>query len=88
MGGKANAADATLLYLQALELLRRRGMEKPAWVTPGEFVRQLPPSAALPVVENLTRAYHDFRFGGRQEAAPRMVALLEELEQKLETTAP
>jgi transglutaminase-like putative cysteine protease len=85
--GKANAADATLLYLQMLDLLRRRGIEKPAWVTPAEFVRQLPASPAAPLVDNLTRVYHDVRFGGHREEAPRMVELLAELEQALETTA-
>lgn len=85
--GKAKAADATLLYLRMLDLLRRRGIEKPAWVTAGEFVRQLPASPAAPLVDDLTRVYHDVRFGGRRDEAPRMVELLAELEQALETTA-
>jgi transglutaminase-like putative cysteine protease len=81
--GKANAGDATLLYLRMLELLRRRGFEKPAWITPGEFVLQLPPELPSPLVADLTRAYQDVRFGGHQEQATRMVSLMEELERAL-----
>lgn len=87
MSGKASPADATLLYLRMLELLRRRGLEKPAWITPGEFVRQLPPSPAVPLVEDLTRAYNDFRFGGHNDAGPRIVTLLAALEEKLEAVS-
>lgn len=85
--GKASPADATLLYLRMLELLRRRGIEKPPWVTPSEFVRQLPSSHATPLVEDLTRAYNDVRFGRHNEAAPKMVSLLAALEETLEAPA-
>ncbi len=78
--GEAQASDATLLYLHMLTLLSRRGIEKPAWATPIEFARCLPASEVAPVVEDLTSAYNDLRFGGRREAAGRMVALLEQLE--------
>ena len=47
-----------------LDMLRRRGVEKPAWLTPGEFARSVPLSAASPVVEQITAAYHDLRYGG------------------------
>ena len=78
--GQAEASDATLLYNRMLSLLARRGLEKPAWVTPVEFVRSMPASDLAPVVEDLTYAYNDLRFGGRRDAAGRMIALLEQLE--------
>jgi hypothetical protein len=63
-----------------LTILQRRGLEKPAWLTPSEFARLLPPSPAATVVEDFTVAYNDLRFGGNPSAAPRMVGLLAELE--------
>lgn len=78
--GEADASDATVLYQRMLNLLARRGVEKPAWLTPWEFARVLPPSEFSPVVEDLTVAYNDLRFGGRRDAAPKMVMLLEQLE--------
>jgi hypothetical protein len=79
--GEAEASDATVLYGRMLHFLERRGFEKPAWITPLEFARKLPSSELTPVVEDLTSAYNDLRFGGRREAAARMVTLLEQLEQ-------
>ena len=78
--GQARADDATLLYRRMLELLRRRGYQKPAWFTPGEFARTLPPSDLAALVEQFTEAYNALRFGGRVEAAPRLSELLERLE--------
>lgn len=78
--GQAHASDATLLYSRLLGLLRRRGFERPPWLTPCEFVRVLPCSEATFLVEQFTLAYNDLRFGGRTEVAPRMLALLEQLE--------
>ncbi len=80
--GHALASDATLMYLRALEMLGRRGYIKPAWLTPGEFVRQVPATVA-PAMESLTAAYQDLRFGGRPEAAGRLALSLLELEQVL-----
>jgi transglutaminase-like putative cysteine protease len=79
--GEAQASDATLLYNRMLDLLSRKGIEKPAWLTPVEFARGLPPSSLTPLVEDLTAAYNDLRFGSQREAAGRMVVLLEQLEQ-------
>jgi transglutaminase-like putative cysteine protease len=79
--GQAQASDATLLYNRMLDLLSRKGIEKPAWLTPLEFARCLPPSSLTPLIEDLTAAYNDLRFGSRREAAGRMVLLLEQLEQ-------
>lgn len=78
--GAAVASDATLLYDRMLGLLKRRGFEKPSWLTPAEFARVLPASPAAGLVAEFTAAYNDLRFGGRTEAAPRMLALLEQLE--------
>jgi hypothetical protein len=78
--GGAVASDAAILYERMLAILRRRGLEKPAWLTPGEFARVVPPSNASLLVEQITLAYNDLRFGGRLDAGPRMVRLLEQLE--------
>jgi transglutaminase-like putative cysteine protease len=76
--GEVSVSDATLLYERMLEILRQRGMEKPAWVTPNEFASKLGPSAGL--VADFTAAYNELRFGEKKAAAGTMVALLEKLE--------
>ena len=78
--GEAQASDATLLYERMLRVLERRGMRKPPWLTPAEFARVLPASELAMLVEDLTGAYNQFRFGGRSDAAPRMVRLLRRIE--------
>jgi transglutaminase-like putative cysteine protease len=78
--GEAQASDATLLYNRMLKVLKRRGIEKPAWLTPWEFARVLQEPELAPLVEDLTSAYNELRFGGQAEAAGRMVLLLERLE--------
>ena len=78
--GEAQASDATLLYERMLHVLERRGLRKPPWLTPAEFARVLPASELAMLVEDLTGAYNQFRFGGRRDAAPRMVRLLRRIE--------
>jgi protein-glutamine gamma-glutamyltransferase len=78
--GEGVASDATLLYQRMLALLERRGIQKPPWLTPSEFARVLPATPLSPLVEDLTSAYVEFRFGGRRDVAPRMVQLLDRLE--------
>ncbi|MFB3777682.1 MAG: DUF3488 and DUF4129 domain-containing transglutaminase family protein [Bryobacteraceae bacterium] len=78
--GGAVASDATLLYSRMTDLLERRGHTRPAWITPGEFARGLPSSEASGLVASFTSAYNDLRFGGRTEAAGRMIELLERIE--------
>ncbi len=78
--GEAHPSDATLLYGRMLELLERRGYQKPPWLTPAEFVRVLPASELAVLVEDLTGAYNQVRFGGQREAATRMVRLLGRIE--------
>jgi len=80
--GQASVADATLLYQSMLKLLKRRGYQKPDWFTPREFASSLPPSELGSVVTRFTSAYNALRFGGQADAAPRLSALLEELERQ------
>jgi hypothetical protein len=63
-----------------LRALARRGLQKPPWLTPTEFAHVLPSSELAMLVEDLTNAYNQFRFGGRRDAAPRMVRLLRRIE--------
>ena len=78
--GEGQASDATMLYQRMLALLERRGFRKPASLTPAEFARALPMSEMSILVEDLTSAYNEFRFGGRRDVAPRMIRLLDRLE--------
>jgi hypothetical protein len=78
--GLGQASDATLLYQRMLRLLERRGIQKPPWLTPTEFARVMPANEISPLVDDLTSAYVEFRFGGKRDAAPRMVQLLDQLE--------
>jgi transglutaminase-like putative cysteine protease len=80
--GAARASDATLLYSRMLTALKRRGFEKPAWLTPVEFAHLLPASDTATLVVAFTAQYNDLRFGGRREAASRMMQLLETLERR------
>ena len=78
--GEGEASDATLLYERMLGTLARRGIQKPPWLTPGEFARVLPANEVRGLVHDLTAFYNEFRFGGRSDVAPRMMELLERLE--------
>jgi hypothetical protein len=78
--GSAGASDATLLYQRMLKVLRRRGIEKPAWLTPCEFARVVQEPELSLLVEDFTSAYNELRFGGNAEAAGRIFVLLERLE--------
>jgi hypothetical protein len=65
--------------------LDRRGIQKPPWLTPAEFVRvvhlaQHPASHLSLLVEDITAAYNQFRFGGQKDAARRMIHLLAQIE--------
>ncbi len=80
--GAARASDATLIYARMLALLKRRGFEKPAWITPVEFARLIPASETASLVASFTAAYNDLRFGGNPAAASRMIEALESLERQ------
>jgi protein-glutamine gamma-glutamyltransferase len=79
---RAGSVDATLLYSRMLRILKRRGFQKPPWFTPGEFAASLPRGAMGVSVTEFTAAYNAWRFGGRTEVAPRLSALLDELERQ------
>jgi hypothetical protein len=78
--GQAAAGDAALLYRRMLQVLKRRGYQKPPWFTPLEFAASLPRTPLGSTAGEFTAAYNAWRFGGRRELAPRLTALLEELE--------
>jgi protein-glutamine gamma-glutamyltransferase len=78
--GEAEASDATMLYQRMLKVLRKRGIEKPPWVTPFEFASVLQEPGLAQLVLDLTAAYNELRFGGKREVAGRIVNLLEQLE--------
>ena len=77
--GEAQASDATLLYQRMLELLHRQGMQKPAWMTPGEFVEALPAPAPRQLVAEATALYQQMRFGQHLAVAPRLLEVLDRL---------
>jgi transglutaminase-like putative cysteine protease len=74
--GEARASDATLLYSRMLKLLKNRGIEKPAWLTPLEFARVIPEPELSLLVQDFTDAYNELRFGGGVEAATRMMRIM------------
>ena len=78
--GAASSRDATLIYQRMLSLLKRHGFEKPAWITPDEFARMLPPSRTAVLVGNFTAAYNCLRFGEDTSAVRQMMALLDQIE--------
>jgi protein-glutamine gamma-glutamyltransferase len=78
--GQGDPSDATLLYQRMLKALRKRGIEKPAWLTPCEFAQVLQEPELSLLVEDFTSAYNELRFGGNSEAAGRIFVLLERLE--------
>ena len=78
--GKVTARDATLLYRRMLEILGRRGVEKPDWVTPQEFASMISAQPEGPAVIELTAAYNAVRFGSDPTGVRRMMELLVALE--------
>ncbi len=78
--GQVHRTDATLLYERMLRCLKRRGIEKPAWLTPSEFARVLNEPVLSRMVDDITSAYNELRFGGKPEAGMRMMEVLGKLE--------
>jgi hypothetical protein len=76
--GGGQPSDATLLYRHMLDLLERRGFEKPVWFTPREFARHLP-AAENEQVTRFTALYNSARFGGAASGTEQMAALLQEM---------
>jgi hypothetical protein len=79
--GAGEPSDATILYQQMLELLAKRGIQKPPWFTPLEFARVVRAPQMATLVEEATAAYNELRYGGRNDAAPRMLRVLEQIRQ-------
>ncbi len=78
--GAGTAEDARLLYERMLESMAGRGFQKPAWFTPMEFARNLPPGERERV-GRFTAAYNEVRFGGfGGDGTARLTAMLESLE--------
>ena len=80
--GRASIADATLLYNRFLDMLNAKGYSKPPWYTPDEFARSVRQPEIAAVAEKFVAAYQELRFGGRVEAAPRLLVLLDELKRQ------
>jgi hypothetical protein len=78
--GQVHRTDATLLYERMLSTLKRRGIEKPAWLTPSEFAGVLNEPVLSRMVDEITSAYNELRFGGKPEAGMRMMEMLTRLE--------
>jgi hypothetical protein len=76
--GGGQPSDATLLYRHMLDLLERRGFEKPVWFTPREFARHLP-AAENEQVTRFTALYNSARFGGAASGTEQLAALLQEM---------
>jgi hypothetical protein len=83
-GGPAEAAqaahEAARLYRGMLAALHKRGIEKAAFQTAGEFAAGLRQSEAAPLVAEFTASYHALRYGQEPEQATRMAMLLRQIE--------
>ena len=73
------SSDASLLYQRMLDVLARRGFQKPAWFTPAEFAKHLPIEENVRVTA-ITDVYNSIRFGGDAGATPQLARLLQDFE--------
>ena len=72
--------EAARLYAEMLDRLHRRGVEKPAWMTPAEFAAHLPDAPWRPVALRITELYTGMRWGRQPaEAGPAIRQLLKQL---------
>ncbi len=71
--------ESARLYEEMLAILRRRGIEKPAWLTPREFVSQLPLEPWRSTAAEITEAYYRFRYAQSTDAQEEMRMLLKRL---------
>ena len=74
-----SASDAAVLYGRMLELLAKRGFEKPQWLTPAEFAQGLPGEERRLAVE-FTSVYNSMRFGGDRAGGARLAGMLRRFE--------
>jgi hypothetical protein len=61
--------EAARLYAQMLERLRRRGCEKPPWMTAAEFAGHLPDTPWRPTALRITELYSSMRWSPDQQSA-------------------
>ncbi len=80
LSGAARPSDAALLYQRMLRILHRRGIERPAWLTPLEFSCSVRDPALADLTRQVAAAYNEFRFGGQPDGAARMAQLIEQIE--------
>lgn len=74
------ATEAARLYEQLLHQLRRRGVEKPPWMTATEFAEHLPDAPWRPTAQRITRLYSGMRWSPNQsEAGAEIRQLLKQL---------
>ena len=74
-----STGDASRLYAHMLELMARRGFEKPAWFTPLEFAYHLP-AGEMERMTQFTALYNASRFGEDASGTARMAEMLQELD--------
>ncbi len=72
-------SEAARLYDRMLNVLKRRGVEKPPWLTAREFARQLPQAPWKETAQEITDAYYRLRFASDAGAASEMKSLLKKL---------
>ena len=70
--------EAVVLYEAMLELLARRGFQKPAWFTPQEFATHLPYDERTRI-QPFTDLYQAVRFGGEADGPVKLAQMLEEM---------
>jgi hypothetical protein len=71
-------SDARVLYERMLDLLARRGYQKPVWFTPAEFAGGLPAGVNTDVA-HFTALYNQARYGGDASLNLQMTELLERI---------
>ena len=74
------AHEAARLYRRMLAAMHKRGVEKAASQTAGEFAAGVGPSEAAALVAEFTAAYHALRYGRDPGQAARMAVLLRQIE--------
>lgn len=77
--GKGRPEDATLVYMQFLRTLARRGVNKQPHQTPHEFVDSVP-DALRPTAHEFTSLYLESRFGGDIRPLGSLRTLLEKIQ--------
>ena len=76
----ASSHEAAKLYRRMLAALRKRGIEKLAFQTAGEFAASLSDNLLNPLVNDFTMGYESVRFGRKTEPVLEMEALLRRIE--------